>query len=132
MVPAPITSRRGKIRVRGGREAKLEGEVRFCAAPGQVQGFTANGDTQDDREASRFVLSLYPVEDVTKRGLAPSHLRGRWGGGDRLDLEVDLYLRQGDSAITSTDDPDTGRPATAETRRADQAAFRALCASLDQ
>ena len=130
LVPVLITSRRGKVRVRGGREAKLEGEVRLCAAPGHVQGFTANGDTQDDRAASRFVLSLYPAEDVQEPGLAPSHLRGTWGGGDALDFEVDLYLRQGSAAISSTDDPDTGRPARAETKRADEATFRALCASL--
>lgn len=129
MVPAVITSTRGRTRVRSERQGKLEGEVRLCTATGHVQRFTANGDTQDDRAAAHFYLSLYPADIPPADGLAPSHLRGRWAGGDSIALEADVHLRTGTAASSSTGDPDTGQTAAASLHRAGEAKFAALCSS---
>jgi hypothetical protein len=119
-------------RVRRDREHKLEGSVSLCAAPkGAVQRYTAHG-THDDARASRFHLSLSAADERHPDGLAPSHLRGLWDGGDSLSFEADVHLRKGASAITSSDDPDTGRPARAQMRRGSEADLRSLCAALER
>jgi hypothetical protein len=64
-------------------------------------------------------------------GLAPSHLYGWWDGSDSLALEASLYLRRGASAISKSDDPDTGLERTPLTlRRGTAAAFDSLCGRL--
>jgi hypothetical protein len=122
--------RRSGRRARGARGRRaLVGEVRLCGNPAGEQRFTAYGG-HEDAAASRFRLALSVADSVPPDGLAPSHLRGRWDGGDSLAFEADLYLRRGASAISGTDDPDTGPPATIHMGRGDEAAFRALCARL--
>jgi hypothetical protein len=103
--------------------------VLVCAAPRRVQHFTAWGEPADDA-ASRFHLSLSPADSVPPDGLAPSHIRGRWDGGDSLALEASLYLRRGKSAISSTDDPDTRGDTPVTMTRGTEAAFDSLCSRL--
>jgi hypothetical protein len=127
MVPAVGTSSRGRSYVRRTRDEKLQGETRMCAAAGDVRAFSMHGDTDDDKAASRFHFGLYPADSVPRDGLAPSHLRGRWDGRDALTIEADIHMRKGEAAITSSDDPNTGRPAQATMRRGAEAEFRASC-----
>lgn len=132
--PLNFSTRRG----RGGRGSnrmfrraygeKLDGHATFCGAP-KEQHFTLNGSNQT-MDASQFRLSFSPSDSVPPDGLAPSFMRGSWDQRDALDLEVDLYLRKGASAISSTDDPDTGRNGRVTMRRGDDAAFRALCSQM--
>lgn len=115
--------------IRTSRNNWLEGRVLVCAAPGRVQHFTAWGEP-DDGAASRFYLSLSPADSVPPDGLAPSHIRGRWDGRDSLALDASLYLRRGKSAISSTDDPDTGGDTPVTMKRGTKAAFDSLCGRL--
>jgi len=56
-------------------------------------------------------------------------MKGRWGGGDTIDLSVSLYMRKGKSAISSTGDPDTGPDQHVTLRRGTEAQFNSLCSS---
>jgi hypothetical protein len=119
--------RRSSRAFRNLRNSNFEGEVRMCGGP-REQRFAINTGTAEDKEASRFRIGLSPTDSTPPDGLAPSHIRGRWNGGDSLALEADLYLRRGASAMSSTDDPDTGKSATLGMTRGDEARYRALCA----
>lgn len=119
--------RRGSRAFRNLRNPNFEGEIRLCGGP-REQRFSINTGTAEDGEASRFRIGLYPADSTPPDGLAPSHIRGRWNGRDSLALEADVHLRRGTSAISSTDDPDTGKPATLGMTRGDEAQYRALCA----
>jgi hypothetical protein len=125
-------SRRGRRRrgssniFRRPQSSKLEGNARLCGGEAE-QRFTLRGNNETD-DASRFYLALAVADSTPPNGFAPSHMRGRWDGRDSLALEADVYLRRGQSAISATDDPHTGKPAIVEMRRADEAEFRALCA----
>ena len=44
-----------------------------------------------------------------------------------LAIEADVYLRQGKSAISSSDDPHTSRPASIGLHRGNEAQYRAQC-----
>jgi hypothetical protein len=63
-------------------------------------------------------------------GLELSSMRGRWGGGDALDLEAEFFWRRGPSAVSSTDDPDTGGWVPLPMRRGGAEDFRAACRRL--
>ena len=112
---------------RSRRTRWLEGYALLCANPGRATRFKVWGKPDDERAASRFHLSLSPADSVPPDGLAPSHIQGRWGGGDSVALSMSMYLRRGKSAITSTNDPDTGRETEATLRRGTEAEFTALC-----
>ncbi len=126
---APIDSGRkwpgGVIRTRGNHW--LAGRVLLCPSDGRVKRFTMWGEPEDKRRGSRFRLSLYPADSVPPDGLAPSHIQGRWTGGDSLALALSLYLRKGKSAISSTNDPDTGPDTPATLTRATEADSNSLC-----
>jgi hypothetical protein len=117
--------------IRNRRHGWLEGRVLVCDGPGRVRRLEASGEPNDGR-ASRFYLSTSPTDSgPPPEGLAPSHLYGRFDGSDTLALEASLYLRRGKSAITKSDDPDTGlknNPLTL--RRGTEATFTALCGRL--
>ena len=117
--------------IRNRRHAWLEGRVLVCDGPGRVRRLEASGEPNDNR-ASRFHLGTSPTDSgPPPEGLAPSHLYGRFDGGDSLALEASLYLRRGQSAITKSDDPDTGLQNTPLTlRRGTEATFTGLCARL--
>lgn len=116
--------------IRTRRHSWLEGRVLVCDGPGRVRHLEASGEPNDDR-ASRFHLATSPTDSMPPEGLAPSHLYGRWDGGDSLALEASLYLRRGKSAITKSDDPDTGLKNTPLTlRRGTEATFTEVCARL--
>ena len=108
---------------------KLVGELRMCGGPKGEQRFTLTGNNVTG-DASRFRLSFSPADSVPPDGLAPSHLRGEWDLRDSLNIEADLYVRAGASAITNSADPETGRPQSGALRRANEAAFRTRCAGL--
>jgi len=79
-------------------------------------------------DGSRFRLSMHPlVDSLAADGLAPSHMKGQWSGKDSITLDVSLYLRRGKSAISSSDDPDTGRDTRVTLNRGTEAEFTALC-----
>ena len=107
----------------------LGGELRMCGGPNGEQRFTVTGYPVDD-DASRFALGFYPADSVPPDGLAPSHMRGTWNHQDSLRVEVDLHMRRGKSAITSTDDPETGLPQPGALHRASANEYPALCRRL--
>ena len=119
--------RRGTPIIRTDRHSWLEGRVLVCDGPGRVRHLEASGRPNDNR-ASRFHLATSPTDSAPPEGLAPSHIDGNWNGADSLALEASLYLMRGKSAITKSDDPDTGLRKTPLTlRRGTEAAFTALC-----
>ena len=117
--------------IRNSRHSWLEGRVLVCDGPGRVRRLEASGEPNDNR-ASRFHLGTSPTDSgPPPEGLAPSHLYGRFDGGDSVAFEASLYLRRGKSAITKSDDPDTGLQNTPLTlRRGTEATFTALCSRL--
>ena len=126
---APIDSgRRGVGRIiRTPRSHWLTGRVLLCPSDGHVRRFTAWGKPDDERTGSRFHLALYPADSVPADGLAPSDIKGRWEGGDSVTVALSLYLRRGKSAISSSNDPDTGGDTPATLRRAIDADSASLC-----
>jgi len=124
-------NRRATPIIRTKRHSWLEGRVLVCDGPGRVRHLEASGEPNDDR-ASRFHLATSPTDSApSPEGLAPSHIYGSWDGADSLALEASLYLMRGKSAITKSDDPDTGLRNTPLTlRRGTEAAFTALCDQL--
>lgn len=129
LAPLDRGRRRSTPIIRTRRSRWLEGRVLVCSAPGRIQRFTAHGTPDDTKAASRFHLAMSPADSVPPDGLAPSHIQGRWSGGDAVDLAVSLYLRRGKSAISSTDDPDTGRDQQTTLKRGTEAQFNSLCTS---
>ena len=122
--------RRGTPIIRTNRHAWLEARVLVCDGPGRVRHLEASGEPNDNR-ASRFHLGTSSTDSMPPEGLVPSHLYGRWDGADSLALEASLYLRRGRSAITKSDDPDTGLRKTPLTlRRGTEATFNSLCVRL--
>ena len=130
LAPLDHNRRRGSI-IRTHRNTWLIGRVLTCTGAGAPQEYVLDGDPEDYRNASRFRLSMHPkVDSLTADGLAPSHMVGRWGGKDAIDLEVSLHLRKGTSAISSSDDPDTGRDQRVTLNRGTEADFTATCGRL--
>ena len=127
LAPLDHNRRRAPI-IRTRRSTWLIGRVLTCAGPGVPQEFVLDGDPEDARNASRFRLSMHPkVDSLAADGLSPSHIKGQWAGKDAIDLEVSLYLRKGKSAISASDDPDTGRDQRVTLTRGTEAEFKALC-----
>jgi hypothetical protein len=104
--------------------------VLVCSKPGRIQRFTAWGEPEDTKAASRFRLALSPADSVPPDGLSPSHIRGRSSGGDSIELAISLYMRKGKSAISGSDDPDTGPDTPATLKRGTEAEFNAVCSGL--
>jgi len=127
--PLDRGGRRGRL-FRTRHSAWFDGRVLVCARPGRVQHFRARGAPQDFSAPSPFHLALSPTDSVPPDGLAPSHLQGRWNGGDTLAFETSLYLRRGKSSITSSNDPDTGRETPVTLKRGTEAEFNSLCGRL--
>jgi hypothetical protein len=109
------------------RSRWLEGRVLVCTIPGGVRRLEARGRPDDTKTASTFHLGTTPVDSVAPEGLSPSTIKGRWGGGDTIDLSVALYMRKGKSSISSTSDPDTGPEQHATLERGTEAQFNSLC-----
>jgi hypothetical protein len=133
---APLDFDSGRRRRGGANRAfrranseKLVGELRMCGGPNGQQRFTVSGSNVTG-DASRFRLSFSTADSVPPDGLAPSHLRGAWDQRDSLRIEADLYVRQGESAITSSADPETGQPQRGALHRAGANEYPARCAAL--
>jgi hypothetical protein len=128
---APLAAgRRRSTLFRTRRNRWLEGRALVCGAPGRVAHFEVDGKPEDTKRASRFRLSMSVADSVPVDGLAPSHVVGRWEGQDDITLSISLYLRRGESAITSSADPDTGPDQQATLKRGTEAEFAALCSRL--
>ena len=127
LAPLDRGHRRRHPIIRTQRSRWLEGRVLVCSPPGGVRRFEADGKPYDTKAASRFHLAMSPADSVPPDGLSPSHIQGRWGGGDSVDLSVSLYMRKGKSAITNTADPDTGPDQRVTLRRGTEAQFNSLC-----
>lgn len=127
LAPLDRGRRRGTL-FRTRRNRWLEGRASVCAALGRVQHFTFWGEP-DDSKASRFHLSLSTADSVPVDGLSPSHIQGRWDGGDSLMLRASLYWRRGGAAVSSTDDPDT-KDTPLTLKHGTDAAFNSLCSQL--
>jgi hypothetical protein len=123
--------RRGRA-FRTQRSSWLIGRVLTCTGPGRPNEYEMDGKPDgDNRNASRFRLSMHPKNDtLITDGLAPSHVQGRWGGKDSIDLLVSLHLRRGQSSISGSDDPDTGRDQPVTLNRGTEAEFTTLCGRL--
>jgi hypothetical protein len=129
LAPLDYHRRRPPI-IRSRRSTWLIGKVLTCTGPGRPNEYEVDGDPEDNG-ASRFRLSMHPKADsLITDGLAPSHMKGRWGGGDSIDLEISLHLHRGKSAISSSADPDTGPDTPATLNRGTDAQFTALCRRL--
>jgi hypothetical protein len=128
LAPLDRGRRRSHPIIRTQRSRWLEGRVMVCTIPGGIRRFEADGKPYDTKAASRFHLAMSPSDSVAPDGLSPSHIQGRWGGGDTVDLSVSLYVRKGKSAISSTDDPDTGRDQSVTLKHGTEAQFNSLCA----
>jgi hypothetical protein len=129
LAPLDYHRRRPPI-IRTRRSTWLIGKVLTCTGPGRPNEYEVDGDPEDNG-ASRFRLSMHPKADsLITDGLAPSHMKGRWGGGDSIELEISLHLRRGKSAISNSADPDTGRDTPATLNRGTEAQFTALCRRL--
>jgi hypothetical protein len=126
LAPLDYHRRRPPI-IRTRRSTWLIGKVLTCTGPSRPNEYELDGDPEDNG-ASRFRLSMHPKADsLITDGLAPSHMKGRWGGNDSIDLEISLHLRRGKSAISNSADPDTGRDTPATLNRGTEAQFTALC-----
>jgi hypothetical protein len=131
LAPLDHNRRRRTPIIRTQRSTWLIGRVLTCAGPGRPNEFEMTGEPEDQRRASRFRLSMHPrVDSLNADGLAPSHIAGRWGGKESIELDVTLHLRRGKSAISASDDPDTGRDQRVTLNRGTEAEFTALCAKL--
>ena len=128
LAPLDRGRRRRTPIIRTQRSRWLEGRVMVCTIPGGIRRFAANGKPSDTKAASRFHLAMSPSDSVAPDGLSPSHIQGRWNGGDSVDLAVSLYMRKGNSAITNSADPDTGRDQQVTLKRGTEAQFNSLCA----
>ena len=129
LAPLDYHRRRPPI-IRTRRSTWLIGKVLTCTGPGRPNEYEVDGDPEDNG-ASRFRLSMHPKADsLITDGLAPSHMKGRWGGGDSIELEISLHLRRGKSAISNSADPDTGRDTPATLNRGTEAQLTALCRRL--
>ena|SRR5688572_2794560 len=129
LAPLDYHRRRGQM-FRTRRSTWLIGRVLTCKGPGRPAEFVLDGDPEDQREASRFRLSMHPADSISPDGLAPSHMKGQWGGKDSITLDVSLYMRRGKSAISGPDYPDTGRDTRVTLTRGTEAEFTALCGKL--
>jgi hypothetical protein len=129
---APLDYRGQRSRfLRTRRSTWLVGRVLTCTGPGAPSEFEMDGRPENNRDPSRFRLSMHPkVDSLAKDGLSPSHMIGRWGGKDAIDLAVSLHMRKGKSAITSSDDPDTGPDQRVTLNRGTESDFAALCGRL--
>ena len=121
--------RRSTGRRRCGNCPNVEGEARMCDERGLVRAYHLYG-TVLNRRGSELRMGLTPAQDPPPDGLSLSHLHGTWDGADALAMEATLHLRRGPSAISSSDDPDTGHDHPLALRRDDEEAWRALCARL--
>ena len=131
LAPLDYKRRRSQF-IRTRRSTWLIGRVVTCNGRMGPQVYELNGQPDgDNRNASRFRLSMYPENDTSAyEGLAPSHMQGRWPGKDSIDLLVSFHLRKNRSAISSTDDPDTGRDTPVTLERGTEADFNSLCGRL--
>ena len=98
-----------------------------CTIPGGIRRLKASGKPDDTNTASTFHLGTSPADTVGPDGLQPSTIKGRWDGGDKVDLTVSLYMRKGKSAVSSTGDPDTGPDQHTTLRRGTETQFNSLC-----
>ena len=126
---APLSSghRRTTPLLRSWRSRWLQARVLVCTIPGGIRHLKGTGKPDDTKNAATFHVGTSPADSVGPDGLSPSTIKGRWGGGDTVDLTVSMYMRKGKSAITDTADPDTGRPQHATLERGTEAQFNSLC-----
>lgn len=130
LAPLDYHRRRNTPIIRTPKMTWLIGRVLTCTGPGRPNEYELNGDPNDNA-ASTFRLSMHPKADsLVVDGLAPSHMKGRWGGGDSIDLMVSMHMRRGKSAITNSADPDTGRDQAVTLKKGTEAQFTALCRGL--
>jgi len=128
LAPLDYHRRRRTPVFRTPRMTWLIGRVLVCPRPGRPQEFEMDGKPEGPTDGSHFRLSMHPrVDSLAADGLAPSHMKGQWGGKDSITLDVSLHLRRGKSAISSSDDPDTGRDTRVTLNRGTEAGFTALC-----
>lgn len=130
LAPLDYGRRRRVPIIRTRRSRWLIGRVLTCTGPGKPNEFELDGDPEADG-ASRFRLSMHPrVDSLNVDGLAPSHMKGMWGGADAINLEISLHLRRGKSSISNSADPDTGRDTPATLNRGTETQFTTLCNTL--
>ena len=127
LAPLDRGRRRSAPLFRTRRSHWLEGRVLVCTIPGGIRRLKASGKPDDTNTASTFHLGTSPADTVGPDGLQPSTIKGRWDGGDKVDLTVSLYMRKGRSAVSSTGDPDTGPDQHTTLRRGTEAQFNSLC-----
>jgi hypothetical protein len=130
LAPLDYHRKRSTPILRTRRSTWLIGKVLTCTGPGRPNEYTLDGDP-DDNKASSFRLGLRPRADsLNTDGLAPSHIKGRWDGGDSIDLLISLHLHRYGAAITSSAHPDTGPDQRATLTRGTEVEFTALCRRL--
>ena len=132
LAPLDYHRQRSAPIIRTQRSTWLIGRVVTCTGAGRPNEFVLDGKPEDNG-ASRFRLSMYPrVDSLNADGLAPSHMKGSWGGGGSIDLQISLHLHRGKSSISNSADPDTGRDQQATLNRGSEARFSSICQSLSR
>lgn len=86
------------------RCAQLEGFASTCDDRGAVRRYRLSG-SPTNREGRELRLGASPMPEPPPEGLELSTIRGRWDGGDALELEADFIWRRGGAAVSATDDP---------------------------
>jgi hypothetical protein len=107
----------------------IKGRALTCDEGGREQRYRVTGNP-DDRRATRLHLGTIPTADPPPDGLELGTLVGRWDGDGLLALAAEFHWRKGTSAISGTDDPDTGVDAPVRLRRGSETEFRAACRTL--
>lgn len=112
----------------GGLCAAIDGRALTCDATGRVRTLSLTGWPLA-RDGSRFRVLMVPIDSPAVDGLVVNTLESRWDGADAIAAEAGFTLRRGESAITDSGDPDTGRPARFALHRGTEDEFRRACGS---
>ena len=130
--PLPTGRRRQRRIARRGR-THIEGRALMCDGRGVERLYQVSGQNED-KQARRVLFSLSPPDTTPELprpdGLEINTLRGTWNRADSLVLQASLHLRRGESAISSSDDPDTGPDTPLPMKRGTEAEYRRLCAGI--
>jgi hypothetical protein len=84
------------------RVAQIEGRAATCDGAGRVRRYWVSGSPRD-RAGRRLRLGFGP-DPQGPDGQVLSTVEGTWDGADTLTLQVDFYLQEGPSVISSSDD----------------------------
>lgn len=107
---------------------QVKGTADTCDERGTVLRYRISGSPKD-RQGRQLHLGAIPVPQPPPDGLELDTLIGTWDGGNVLELQADFFLRRGQSAISSTDDP-ANQSVPLRMQRGQVTELDTLCAAL--